>query len=144
MKIIPTWVWVVGVGLIVAGTAGATWITTTRAADVACSTRVQSLKDSTATATLDAEKAGRKAQADYDAIEIGRLKQYLDLQTLAAIEAQRTASKAQADAAKLSSDLQRLREHDPSIEAWAARCLPDAVLASMHGKQAEAAGSRCR
>lgn len=144
MKIIPIWVWTVAFVLLLAGTAGATWVTTTRANDAACNLKVQSVKDSTDVARVDAEKAGRKAQADYDAIEINRLKGYLDLQWQAAIEAQKTASEAQAKAAQLASDLKRLRAHDPSIETWDTRCLPDAVLASMHGDQAKAAGSRCR
>lgn len=115
-----------------------------KAAVTQCTMDRQNDKDAYRVDQVEAVEKARTAQRDADAAALAETQRLLGLARAESVQAQKTASESKAHADTLSRELARLRNENPSVDAWNNTCLPGALLRSLHGAAVAPVGSACR
>lgn len=108
-----------------------------------CAVQMQDVSKQIASATVAAEKKATDMQKQLDDQEMASLRAKMAIQAELVSATQQKADNAQQNASRLTTELARLRKNDPTIEAWASKCLPANLLSSLHGS-GEAPNSNCK
>lgn len=116
----------------------------THKADVAqCNTDRANDKATYQAEQTKAEQRARVAQQAADAATLAETQRLLGLAQAQAVQAQKAASEAKSKADTLNHELTRLKNEDPTVQAWSDTCLPPALLRSLHGPTSAAPAGSC-